>query len=227
MSSLKHIHKRVIVAVDLEGKNSWTFSNGMKIRYERQWNNLNRRETHPVNGIVISAENIPQGVEILIHQNAPTDVNRIFNHGQLSGADEGSDVKVYSIPTNQCFLWRDQNDVWQPLAPYETALRVFKPYKGILHGIEPTKIKNVLYVTSGELKGKVVHTVSAADFEVIFQGINGQEDRVIRFRPFGDPDTKREEEATAISNIFTEQVENGELLVGLSVNNAKPIEILA
>ena len=222
---LKHTHRRVVVSVNLEGKNSHTFSNGLTIRLERQFDNLNRRETEPVNAIVISAENIPEGVEILVHQNAPTDVNRIFNHGQLSGQQEGSDVKYYSIPVDQCFLWRDKNDVWQPIHPYETALRVFESYKGILEGIDPKPIKNVLYVTSGELKNKVVHTLPASAFEVIFQGINGQEDRVIRFRPFGDEATQREPEAVAINDLYTKKVKKGELLIGLSVKDAKPLEI--
>ncbi len=41
--------------------------------------------------------------------------------------------------------------------------------------------------------GKVVATLKAVDYEVIFQDTNGRENRIIRFRPFGDPKTKREE----------------------------------
>ena len=65
---LKAVDGKVIISVDLEGKNSHTFSDGTKIRLERQYNNLNRRETHPVNAIVIDGEGVKSGSQILIHQ---------------------------------------------------------------------------------------------------------------------------------------------------------------
>lgn len=223
MSSLKHVHGKVVVAVDLEYKNWHTFSDGTKIRRERQFNELNRRITEPVNAIVISAENIPSGVEILIHPNATHDTNRIFNHSQLSGKDEGSDIKYYSIPEDQCFIWRDGSE-WKALPPYETALRVFEPYTGILHGIEPKLIKDCLYVTSGNFKGRVVKTLKACDYEVIFQDINGQESKKIRFRPNGCEKTKREPEAIALLNDITDRVLDGGLLIGIEIRDAKPIK---
>jgi hypothetical protein len=229
MSDLKHVEGRVVVAIDREGKNWHTFSNGKKIRLERQFDNLNRRQTEPVNGVVISAKNIPEGAQLLMHHNVVHDVNRIFNYATLSGKDEASDVKYYSVREQDCFIWLDEKGEWQPLEGYATALRVFDSYKGILQGIEPTKIKDVLYVTSGDLKGKVVKTIKASDFEVVFQDTNGQEGNIIRFRPNGYEDkinsqNNREPEAIAILLEETKLVSNGELLVGISVSDAKPIK---
>lgn len=221
-TKLKHVEGRVVVKVDLEGKNWWTFKNGLKIRLERQFDNLNRRETEPVNGYVISAAGIQEGAEILIHPNAVTETNLITNYRPISGEETGSDTKYYSISEDQCFAWCD-NGVWKPIQPYETALRVFKPYIGVLEGIKPTQIKDALYVTSGELTGKVVMTVKAADYEIIFQNIDGREGRLIRFRPFGDPKTQREEEAIAILDEATQMVASGDWFVGLSVSDCKPI----
>lgn len=219
-NQLKHVEGRVIVSVDLEGKNSHTFSDGTKIRLERDYNNLNRRETQPTNAIVISGANIPKGSEILIHHNAHSDTNQIHNYVPLSGKETASDIKYYSIPEEQCFLWKDANNTWQPIPPYETALRVFVPYTGVLEGIEPKPLKNVLYVTSGDLKGKVVATLEACDYQIVFQDSNGQEGNIIRFRPNGDEKNNREPEAVAIMNELTDKVNDGEYLVGLTTKDA-------
>ena len=221
---LKAVDGKVIISVDLEGKNSHTFSDGTKIRLERQYNNLNRRETHPVNAIVIDGEGVKSGSQILIHPNMTHDTNKIFNYGQLSGDIEGSDVKYFSIPVEQCYAWLDEedNNTWKPLKNFEFALRVYKPYVGLIDGIEPTLVKDVLYVTTGEFKGLVVHTLKACDYEIIFQGIHGREERLIRFRHFPDQEHEREE-IIAVDYHLTEKVNKGELVVGISPTNITEI----
>jgi hypothetical protein len=132
-----------------------------------------------------------------------------------------SDIKYYSLPESECFLWRANGGEWQPIRPYETALRVFRPYKGELYGIANQQLKDILYVTSGELKGVVVKTLKACDYCIVFQGSNGQASEIIRFRPFGDDNAKMEAEAIAILHELTGQVKNGELLVGIFPNDCK------
>lgn len=219
--SLKTVSGRVIVRIDIESKNSHTFSNGIKIRLERQFNNLNRRETEPTNAIVMSSEFIPEGSNVLVHQNATNEANRIYNYKQSSDIGE---IRYYSIPEDHCFVWKDMDGVWKPLPPYETALRIFRPYKGILSGIEPALIKDTLYVTSGELTGTVVATLKACDFQVVFQDSNGKEGNVIRFRPYGDDKHEREPEAIAILHKETKDIKNGKLFVGLTKSDCKSIK---
>ena len=117
---LKHTVGRVIVVVNTEYKN-YTKLNDTTIRLERQYNNLNRRETEPVNAIVISAENIPKGAEVLIHHNALHDTNRIFGAEKLTDGESSSDVKYYSIKENECFLWRIDKSEWNPCTVFETS----------------------------------------------------------------------------------------------------------
>lgn len=222
--NLKHVQGRVVVSIDIEYKNQVKFENGTRIRLERQYNNLNRRETEPVNAIVIDAENIPIGAEILIHPNEIHDVNKIFDYQQLSGNEIASDIKYYSINENQCFAWRTGVKDWQPTKNFDFALRVFKPYLGVLEGIEPTLIKDTLYVTTGELKGNVVKTVKASDYEIIYQENTGKEKRLIRFRPNGDEQSQREPEAIAIMQEYTKKVNNGEYIIGINISDAKPLK---
>jgi hypothetical protein len=213
---LKHTHGRVIISIDMEAKNTHKFSDGTQIYVGKQFNNLNRRETHPVNAYVISAEGIPKGSEILIHPNATHDSNRIFSFG-----DDLSDIKYFSINENECYLWRD-NSEWKPLKGFATGLRVYKEYKGPILGIENEQVKNVLYITSGEYEGQVVHTLKACDYEIIFMGKDGVEDRIIRCRHFENEINEREE-LICIDKELTASVKKGDLLIGINQNNAKSI----
>lgn len=209
--SLKAVDGRIVVKLNIENKNYHTFENGQKIRLERQFNNLNHRETQPVNAWVIDGANIPKGSEILVHHNSIHDTNRVFGY-----KDKSKEVQYFSIPVEECFFWKGDNGKWNAVPPFETALRVFEPYKGVLDGIEPSVIKDVLYVTSGSLKGNIVKTLKACDYEIVFQGGDGREERMIRFRPLGVDKTKREPEAIAILDEYNKRLFEKDLLVGLS-----------
>lgn len=218
---MKAVEGKVVISVDHESKNSYTFENGLKIRLERNWNNLNKRETHPVNAIVIDGDGLKAGSEILIHPNMTHDTYKIHNHTALSGAVEGSDIKYYSIPAEQCYAWYDEGE-WKPLKNFDFALRVFKPYEGAIEGIDPSLMTDILYVTTGEFKGKIVHTLKSCDYEIIFQGKQGREESLIRFRHFPDEDNEREE-VIAVREDLTELLNKGKLYVGLTPTSSKPI----
>lgn len=218
---LKAPSNRVIIKVDLESKNSHTFKDGTKIKLERVYDNFNMRYVKPVNAEVVDGKNIPAGAEILIHHNATHDTYKIFNY-QRPTTEASSDIQYFSIPIEECFMWRKDGSMWNALNNFVTALRIFKPYKGILNGIEPEVMNNKLYITSGELKGKVVNTVISSDYEIIYQKEDGTEGRIIRLRYF--PDGSDRNEIIAINNYMTELVENGDLLVGYSKSDAKKLK---
>lgn len=219
---LKHLPGRVVVKVDTQSKNSHRLTEAITIRRERQYNNFNRRETEPVNCIVISAEYVPTGAEILVGHNALHDTNKIFDYTGLSGAAEATDVRYYSLPEDDCFAWRDGEEM-KPMRNFQFGLRVFKPYEGLIAGIEPTLIKNVLYVTTGALAGQVVNTLIAADYQVVYQNHEtGREANLIRFR-HSDEEEIEKEEVLFINHSLTEEVKSGKLLVGLTVSDAKKI----
>jgi hypothetical protein len=216
--TLKRVHGRVIVKINTEGKNYHTFDDGNTIRIERRFNNLNRRETESCNAIVIDAENIPIGAEVLVYYNSILDTNKIFDYKNKSPY-----IGYYSIKEEDCYMYRE-GDKWIPIAPYETALRVFEPYKGELEAVKPKKLADTLYVTSGELKGNVVKTLRGCDFEIIFMDTNGKEGSIIIFRPNGLPEKNLEEEAIAILDEQTRNVNRGTLLIGLSDKNCKTLK---
>ena len=216
---MKAPRDRVIVQVDHDYKKSHTFADGTTIRLERGWNNLNKRETESVNGIVLAAEYIPVGSEILYHHNATHATNELFNYNRLSGEAIASSIKVYSIPIAMCYLYRDGNE-WRPLKGFATALRVFRPIESIIIGLEPKLIKDVLYITSGRDKGAVFNTVRASDYQIVFQDITGRENNLIRCRHYEDEENDLEE-LIVENHELTELVRNGRLKVGLTPTDAK------
>jgi len=221
---LKAPSNRVIIKVDLESKNSHTFKDGTKIKLERVYDNFNMRYVKPVNAEVVDAKDIPSGSEILIHHNATHDTYKIFNY-QRPTTEASSDIQYFSIPIEECFMWREEKgSSWNALNNFVTALRIFKPYKGMLEGIEPEVMNNKLYITSGGLKGRAVNTVISSDYEIIYQNDDGTEGRIIRLRYY--PDGNDRNEIIAINDNMTELVENGDLWVGYSKSDAKQLKEL-
>lgn len=215
---LKHTYGRVIVRVNLESKNYHTFEGGGTIRRERNFNEFNRRITQPTNAIVISGNNIEKGSEILISHNAVHDTNKIFSYQSRS-----RDVQYFSIPEYDCFAWRDKDGQMRPMENFEFGLRVFKPYQGMILGQPPTQIKDVLYITTGTLKGNVVHTLKASDYQIIYQNTDGREANLIRVRHSENEGFDREE-IQAISHSLTDNVIRGTLLIGLTEKDCKTLK---
>lgn len=216
--TLKHIEGRIIVKIDMEGKNYHRFENGTNIRRERKFNNLNFRETSPVNGIVVSAEGIPTGVEILVDYHSVHDSNKILNYKNKSKR-----VNYYSIKKEDCYLWNDGTG-WKPHHPYELALRVFKKYDGVISWMKPEVMPNILYVTTGELKDKIVLTLLGCDYECVFQDTNGREGNRIRFLPFGEPRLNKEEEAICIREDLMKELKEEKLLIGYTLSDCKTLK---
>ncbi len=220
--TIKHTSGRVVIIADKEQKNYTNFSDGTEIRLERDYNNLDRTYTQQVFGKVIDSEKIPKGSLVLFHFNSLHDTYKVFNHSMLSGEELSSGVDIYSIPENQCYLYKENEaSEWKPCTIFATALRVFKPYEGTLQDIPPTKLPDTLFVTSGKYKGLVVKTLKACDASIIFRNEKGNDETIIRFRPFGDQESDREPEAIAILHELTEQVKNGKLLIGISEKECK------
>lgn len=222
---MKHIPGRVIVKANAEGKNWHTFTHGLKIRIERDYNNLDRKHTAQVLGEVVSAENIPAGAMILFHHNAIHPVNQIFNHSQLSGDEVAAGVNYYSFREDECYAWKEYGKgEWQPTEGFGLGWYVFRPYVGPLLGIPPKKLKNILYIASGgKYAGKVCATQNYVGMPIIFLNEKGQDEIIIRFRTFNDYNER--EEIAAVDEELTEKVLNGELLIGVNESDCKPLKI--
>lgn len=222
---MKHTQGRIVIKADKDGKNWHTFSDGKKIRLEREFENLDRKHTSQVLGEVISGDGVPRGAMILFHHNAMHPVNQIYNHGQLSGEEIASGIEVFSISETECFLWKMPGEKdWNPIKGFEVAYYVYKPYNGFIENILPEKLNNILYIASGKLKGKVCHCLKASGLPIIFNNEKGVEETIIRVRHFEGEELNEREEIIAIDLDLTKKVKKGDLLIGTSSQNIKPIK---
>lgn len=201
---IEHTTKRVVIKVDIEQKNSYRFGNGQVLVMFKNTNQMDRRYYAPVSGIVISAEEIPIGSEVLVEHNSCEPTNEIFEY-----KDDNSDIKYFSVPELEVYVWRrtempyyEKHDLvdiyvglvpktilpystnpiiseWHPTKYYAIAERVYEPYTGIFHGIKPSVIKNTLLIKTGELKGKIVHIVKNGQYEIIYQDTNGKPNQIL------------------------------------------------
>lgn len=218
-------YKRIFIKCDLQYKNSHTFSEGTTISLKREFDNFDRKYTQPINAIVIDSAIIPKDAEVLIHHNATHPTYEILDYKGLDEEYISGTERYFSIPESECYAWRIDNEEWNPTPGFEFGLRIFKPYTGFIKGVPPTLIKNKLFITSGQLCGKVVLTKAASDYELIYQNNNGKEARLIRLRHFEEPENIREE-ILGIDYETTRKINNEEYIIGLSAQNAKPINIL-
>ncbi len=223
LSNIRPAPGKMIITIDENYKNTHQLTTDVQIIIQRNTENLNRRYTMPVNAVVLYSDKLPKGTEVLVHHNSFDPNHELFDVFPLDGKYENGGVKVFSIFEYQCFLYRKGED-WLPCQNFATALRIFKPVKTVFEGILPDLVKDMLFVQSGQYKDKVCMMLSHSDYEIIFNGTDGREKRIIRIVNFEDEDNPKNE-IIAIDHAATQQVLNGELLVGLEAKDAKPIHI--
>lgn len=215
--------KRIFISIQLDLKNRHSFNDNTEITLRRGIDNFDRRSTQPVNAIVIDSQIIPKGAEVLCHHNVSHPTYEIFDYMGISGEEISSNKKYYSIPESECYAWRIANGEWNPAPGFEFGLRIFKPYIGSLTGLLPTQVKNKLYITTGELKGKAVMTKGACDYQIIFQDENGRENSLIRLRHFPNEEANIREEIIAIDLDTTDSINSGNYYIGLTPQESKTL----
>ena len=223
VAQLKAPKGRVIISVDLDYKNSHQLTKDIKIRLERDVEQLNYRIKMPTNATIIYAENIPIGAEVIINHNATHPVNLINDFDDFDGDLISSEIAYFSIPETDCYIWRmDGETEWKPCKNFIIGERVYKKYDGLLEDVKGEELKNYLYVTSeGKFKGKIVKTLHAALYQMHFQEKNGRESSLIRCRHFPDEEDNPREEIIAIDNEKTKLKKEGKIICGLSYDTAK------
>lgn len=207
-------HERILIKANREKKNSFQLTEDVNIKLVRGIENFDRKQTEPVQGIVVNSEIVPIGSEVLMAHNSLHPVNEIFDHKLELDDNE----VLYAIPKREVYFYKEKGGNWKPLEGYLVILKLFKPYSGILQGIPPTEIVDKFWVVEGEYKHQVVIADKFCFYTIIFQGEKGREEHVSRMR-------SDEFELHGISGELTEHVLSGELLIGETAETAKKFEL--
>lgn len=197
---MKATQGNVLIKIDLEQKKKYKFSNGAEIFISRG-HEYNLRLDNPNVAEVIDAENIPTGALVLIHHNSIQDSFKVFE-----------EENIFSVPNDMVFLYYYDNE-WLPNTGFVIAERIFKPYKGVLIGIESELVKNRMWIVKGLYAGACAITLKNCDYEIVYF-LDGKEHSIIRTRT---------REIIGEDVLLGEQIKNNIYLVGINPQDAKTL----
>lgn len=209
---LKAPSRNVLIKIQLDNKEIYIFDNGNQLVISKGFD-FNRRKDSPSFAKVVDGDNIPKGAVCLIHHNASHDSFKVFGVKD----DEGKTINnLFSVAEDMVYMYKEEGKDWMPYKDFLITYRIFKPYLGILTGIEPEQVKQRLYIRKGnipnyEVDGKVLFVTPFSDYECIFHE-NGKETSVIR---------TRSREVLGIDLDLTRRVLKGEYLIGNNLQTAK------
>lgn len=186
--------------------------------------NWNLREDRPALAEIIDGENLPKGTDVLVNYLAIEPVYEILEEEILTKHEKQQGVKIFSIPNDMCFAYFDKGE-WRPCKEYLLTMRIFKPYTGKLAGIEPTLVKNRMYVFKGfsegenetkvDLGGKVAVTLDWCDYQIVWTDRNNKEQNLIR---------TRDREIIGTDDGLLKELKKEKYLMGLTAKTAKTLK---
>lgn len=220
---MKHLNEKILIKLDTTQKEKLEWVGGGVLKIERNFN-FNLREDRSSLAIVISGDGLPTGANILVHHLSGEPMYLIDDPELLTKEETKEGYKVFSIPKDNAYFYQDpETKEWECCRYFLQSKRIYEPYNGVLTGIEHQLIKNRLYIVKGKVEedgmvddvsGKCCIVTPYSDYEIIYHDAEHKQGSLIR---------TRSREITAVDEGLTKRVLNGELLIGHSPKDAKPL----
>jgi len=210
MINAKALFGSILIKVNTTNKEKYNLTKDIQIKIERGYD-FNQRIDRPALVEVIDGGGIPAGSMGLVNYLSFEKTYEVNSNGLLTKEELKEGYKIYSIPEDMCFAYF-HNDEWLPCKDLYLTLRVYKPYKGMMIGIEPEVLKDRLYCLKGQYAGKVMIVTLHSDYEIIWHNDENREERLIR---------TMDREIMAIDDGMTKDLKKGKYLIGYSVNDCK------
>lgn len=214
------IKTNIILKMDVRQKEKFNLTEDIQIEISKGFN-FNLREDRSSMGYIINGRGLTKGHQALCHHLTIESGNEVVGETILTEAEKKEGYKVFSVDRDMVFATSPDGIEWHPCKDFLITLRIFKPYKGKLKGIEPTVLKDRMYIIKGvdefeeqitDLSDKVACTTVNSDYQIIWHNKKNREQSLIR---------TRSREVLAIDNGMLEDLKNGELLIGLTATDCK------
>jgi hypothetical protein len=212
MGKAKCTNGNVLIRLGTKNKDKYNLTEDIQIELEHGYN-FNLREDRPNLAEVMDGLGLTIGTKILVNYLALEKTYEIEGNDLLTKEEIAEGYKAYSVPEDMCFAYFKDGE-WLPCKDIFLTLRVYKPYKGKLEGIEPQLVKNRMYCTKGEYAGKVLVTTLNCDYQIEWHNENNREEKLIR---------TLEREIMAIDEGMGKDLKKGKYLIGYSESDAKTL----
>ena len=214
------IKTNILLKMNTRQKEKYALTDNIQIEISKGFN-FNLREDRSSMGYIINGRGLTKGHQALCHHLTIESGNEVTAETILTDDEKKIGFKVFSVDKDMVFATSPDGIKWFPCKDFLITFRIFKPYKGKLKGIEPSVLKDRMYIIKGvdefeeeitDLSDKVACTTVNSDYEIIWHNENNREQSLIR---------TRSREVLAIDNGMLEDLKKGELLMGLSPTNCK------
>lgn len=219
---MKAIKNFVLIKIDVTQKEKYALTKDVTIQIIKGFS-FNLRVERSSMGYVIDGEGLPHGSKLLINYLGLEPTYHVPNYNYLTEEEVKEGYKVINIPKDMAFAYNSGTG-WIPCEDYLITLRIFKPYKGLMTGIEPQIVKNRMFVVAGydnydgektDLSGLVAVTTPNCDYHITYHDTDNKQYDLMR---------SMNREIEAIDYDMTEKLNNGELLIGYSPNDCKTLK---
>lgn len=214
------IKTNILLKMNTRQKELYSLMEGVDIEISKGWN-FNLREDRSSMGYIVNGRGLTKGHQALCHHLTIESGNEVTAETILTDDEKKIGFKVFSVDKDMVFATSPDGIEWHPCKDFLITLRIFKPYKGKLKGIEPTVLKDRMYIIKGvdefedeitDLSDKVACTTANSDYQIIWHNEKNREQSLIR---------TRSREILAIDNGMLEDLKKGKLLIGLTVTDCK------
>ena len=200
------------------------------MKYKKGYN-FNLREDRASFGYVLNSQTIPTGAACLVHHLSIEPTYEVpYIHYFLTEEEIKEGFKVYNVPVDMCYCYRELGGEWTPCENFLITQRVYEPAAKIKGGLilpdnmnQPTRVKGVMYIVKGfdtegggkvDLSGHVAITTENCDYQIIWHEEDNKEYSLIR---------TRNREVMGLNNYLTERVNQKKLFLGLKELDCKTL----
>ena len=224
----KSLNGKILIKMNIKQKEKFALTEDINIDIQKGYN-FNLREDRASFGYILDGNKMTKGAACLVHHLSIEPTYEVpFLQYFLSDEDIKKGFKVYNIPVDMCFCYREGHSEWQPCENFLITQRIFKKTTEVKGGLIlpdninlPERVKGKMYVVKGfdtesgvDLSGLVCITTENCDYQIIWHEEDNKEYSLIRTRG---------REVMAIDYDTSNLVNENKLYLGLTDRDCKPL----